>query len=149
MEKIRPKIGIGVYIMDGKGNLLMLLRTSAHQSGTWCPPGGHFEMGESFLDCCKREVKEEVGLDITDVEMLAVVNNIISPDKHYVNIDFVAKGVSGQPIIGEPEKMEKLGWYPLDNLPQPLMQPTANLFATHPEVVAKLKIFNPLFINKQ
>ena len=94
MEKVRPKIGIGVYIMDGKGNLLMTLRTSAHEPGTWCPPGGHLEMGESFLNCCKKEVKEEVGLDIEDVEMLGVVNNIFSPEKHYVNIDFVAKGVS-------------------------------------------------------
>lgn len=63
MEKARPKIGIGVYMMDGKGNLLMTLRTSAHARGTWCPPGGHLEMGESFLECCKKEVKEEVGLE--------------------------------------------------------------------------------------
>lgn len=144
MGKTRPKIGLGVYIMDGNGNLLMTLRTSAHEPGTWCPPGGHLEMGESFLDCCKKEVKEEVGLDLKDVEMLGVVNNIFSPDKHYINIDFVAKGVSGQPIIGEPEKIAKVGWYNLNNLPQPLMLPTANLFKFHPEVFEKLKNFNSL-----
>lgn len=144
MEKIRPKIGIGVYIMDGKNNLLMTLRTSKHEPGTWCPPGGHLEMSESFLDCCKKEVKEEVGLDLEDIEMLGVVNNIFSPEKHYVNIDFVAKGVSGQPIIGEPEKIGQIGWYSLDKLPQPLMLPTANLFKTHPEVLDKLKTFNSL-----
>jgi 8-oxo-dGTP diphosphatase len=144
MEKIRPKIGIGVYIMDGKGNLLMTLRTSAHEPGTWCPPGGHLEMGESFLECCKKEVKEEVGLDIEDVELLGVVNNIFSPDKHYVNIDFVAKGVSGAPIIGEPDKCAEVGWYSLDDLPKPLMLPVANLFKEHPEVLEKLRHFNSL-----
>lgn len=128
--------------MDGRGNLLMTLRTSVHEPGTWCPPGGHLEMGESFFNCCKREVKEEVGLDIQDLEFLGVVNNIFSSEKHYVNIDFVAKGVSGEPIIGEPEKIGKIGWYPLDNLPQPLMFPTTNLFKTHPQVLEKLKTFN-------
>jgi 8-oxo-dGTP diphosphatase len=89
MKEIRPKVGIGVYIVDGKGNLLMTLRTSVHEPGTWCPPGGHLEMGESFLECSKKEVKEEVGLEIEEVELLAVVNNIFSQEKHYVNIDFV------------------------------------------------------------
>lgn len=140
----RPKVGIGVYIMDSKGNLLMTLRKTAHEPGTWCPPGGHLEMGESFFDCCKREVKEEVGLDIEDVELLGVVNNVFSPEKHYVNIDFVAKGVSGSPKICEPDKCAEIGWYPLDNLPQPLMLPTINLFKNNPQVLEKLQTFNSL-----
>jgi 8-oxo-dGTP diphosphatase len=144
MEKVRPKVGVGVYIADGKGNMLMTLRTSPHEQGKWCPPGGHLEMGESFLQCCKNEVKEEVGLDIEGVEMLGVVNNIFSPEKHYVNLDFVATGVSGTPVIGEPEKCAELGWYPIDNLPQPLMMTCENLFKTHPEVLEKLKTFNSL-----
>lgn len=128
--------------MDGKGNLLMTLRTSTHEPGTWCPPGGHLEMGENFLDCCKKEVKEEVGLDIEEIETLGVVNNIFSLTKHYVNVDFLAKGVSGKPIINEPAKIGEIGWYPLDKLPQPLMLSTVNLFKTNLEVLGKLKNFN-------
>ena len=128
--------------MDGKGNLLMTLRTSAHESGKWCPPGGHLEMGENFLECCQKEVKEEVGLDLQDVEILGVVNNVFSSEKHYVNLDFVAKGVSGTPIIGEPDKCAEIGWYPLNDLPGPLLLSTINLFKTYPEVLDKLKNFN-------
>jgi 8-oxo-dGTP diphosphatase len=142
MEKIRPKVGMGIYIMDGNGNLLMTLRTSAHEPGTWCPPGGHLEMGESFLECAKKEVQEEVGLELKDIEMLGAVNNIFSPEKHYVNVDFVAKGVSGMPRIGEPEKIGEIGWYPLDHLPQPLMLPIVNLFKAYPGIPGKLKNFN-------
>jgi 8-oxo-dGTP diphosphatase len=144
MKEIRPKVGIGVYIVDGNGNLLMTMRIGVHEPGTWCPPGGHLEMGESFLECSKKEVKEEVGLDIEDVEFLAVVNNIFSPEKHYVNIDFLARGVSGMPFIGEPDKIAEIGWYSLDDLPQPLMLPTSNLFKTHPTVLYKLKTYNSL-----
>ena len=69
MEKPRPKVGIGIYIVDGRGNLLMILRKTTHEPGTWCPPGGHLEIGESFLECCKREVKEEVGLNISEYRL--------------------------------------------------------------------------------
>lgn len=142
MEPQRPKVGVGVYIMDGQGNLLMTLRKSEHAKGTWCPPGGHLELGEEFSECCVREVKEEVGLDVEGVEFLAVVNNFFSSEKHYVNLDFVAKGVSGKPIIAEPDKCAEIGWYPLDNLPQPLMLSVVNLLETHPEVLEKLRNFN-------
>jgi 8-oxo-dGTP diphosphatase len=142
MEITRPKVGVGVYITDGKGNLLMFFRKSPHEPGTWCPPGGHLEMGESFLDCCKKEVLEEVGLNLEEVEMLGVVNNVFSENKHYVNVDFLAKGVSGEAKIGEPDKCEKLGWYSIDNLPSPLMLPVVNLFKTYPEILKKLKTFN-------
>ncbi|MBI5530559.1 MAG: NUDIX domain-containing protein [Candidatus Doudnabacteria bacterium] len=144
MEKIRPKIGIGMYITDGKGNLLMMLRKGPNEAGTWSPPGGHLEMGESFLECCKKEVKEEVGLDLEDIEMLGTVNNIFSEQKHYVNVDFLIKGVSGKPIIGESDKCAEIGWYSIDNLPQPLMLSSVNLFKAYPDVLEKLKSFNSL-----
>lgn len=137
--KDRPKVGIGVYIINDEGKLLMTLRVSPHEPGTWCPPGGHLEMGESFLACCKREVREEVGLELKTVELLGVVNNVFSPNKHYVNLDFLAKGVSGEPKIGEPEKIKKIGWYDLNKLPSPLMLPVVNLFKNYPELREKLR----------
>ena len=35
-------------------------------------PGGHVEAGESFVESTIREVKEETGLDITDVRLCGV-----------------------------------------------------------------------------
>ena len=32
----------------------------------WVPPGGHLEMGETFLNAGLRELKEETGLELTD-----------------------------------------------------------------------------------
>lgn len=34
----------------------------------WLPPGGHIELNESPVEAVKREVKEEVGLDIEIIE---------------------------------------------------------------------------------
>lgn len=143
MEKNRPKVGMGVYIVNDKHQLLLTLRKGEHAGGTWCPPGGHLENGESFFDCAKRETEEEVGMIINDVEILGVVNNIFSPDKHYVNVDVLAKGVSGKPQIMEPDKCEKIEWFDLDSLPENLlMLPAHNLFEQYPEIRSRLSNFN-------
>ena len=58
------KVGLGLYIFNEKHQILLGLRKSAHGNGTWCPPGGHMEYGESFEEGAVREAKEETGLII-------------------------------------------------------------------------------------
>lgn len=38
-------------------------------SGVYQFPGGHLEEGESFVDCLKREILEETGIEISDNEI--------------------------------------------------------------------------------
>lgn len=40
-------------------------------TGFYYPPGGHLEEGESEVDCLRRELKEELGLEILGAEKLA------------------------------------------------------------------------------
>ncbi len=145
MEKPRPEVGMGIYVANGKGQILLTQRPLSlpHLPGVWSAPGGHLEIGESFFNCAKRELKEETNLDLNEVEILGVVNNIFPAEgKHYVNVDVLAKGVSGELKNTEPEKCEKLDWFALDSLPDKLMQTTPNLFKTYPEVKTKLVNFN-------
>ena len=39
------KVGVGLYIVNEKRQLLLGLRKSAHGCGTWGPPGGQLEFG--------------------------------------------------------------------------------------------------------
>ena len=51
------KVGVGLYILNSNHQLLLGLRKSIHGNGTWCPPGGHLEYGESFEQAAVREAK--------------------------------------------------------------------------------------------
>ena len=137
--KQRPKVGIGVYILNNKNQLLLMLRKNITGAGKWCPPGGHLENGEQLLTCVQRETKEEAGLDIQEAELWAVNNNIMGPDRHYVNLDYLATKWSGEPQNMEPEKCEKIEWFNLENLPYPLLEPTENFFKKFLESFKKLK----------
>jgi ADP-ribose pyrophosphatase YjhB (NUDIX family) len=51
------------------GRVLLIKR---RDSGEWGFPAGALELGESILDCCRREVREEAGLDVISAVPMAV-----------------------------------------------------------------------------
>jgi 8-oxo-dGTP diphosphatase len=118
MEKV-VKVGVGVYIRkDGK--ILLGKRKGSHGNGSWCPPGGHLEFGESFEQRAKREVMEETGIKIKNVRFGTVTNDIFQEGKHYVTIHMIADYDSGLVSVVEPDKCEKWEWFEWeeDKLPE-------------------------------
>ena len=73
--------GATVLILDGDDQLLMLRRTD---NGCWGVPGGVMELGESIEDTAKRETKEEIGIEIRDLELFGVYSG---PELHYLYPD--------------------------------------------------------------
>lgn len=130
MEEKRPKVGIGLVVMQG-GKILLGQRKNAHGAGQYAGPGGHLEFGESFEECAKREASEETGIEIENVRFLSLTNFKIE-DKHYVDIGLIADWKVGEPQVLEPEKCAGWGWHDMANLPQPL-------FGVVPNYVIALK----------
>lgn len=56
------------FILDDKGNCLMLRRKREPHRGRWNAPGGKFIPGETPLQCCQREVREETGLTLAELK---------------------------------------------------------------------------------
>ncbi len=76
----RPLIlpGSVVLIFNEQGQLLLQHR----YDGSWGLPGGLMEMGESLEETAQREVKEEVGLEIKELELI----NICSGKEFYLKL---------------------------------------------------------------
>lgn len=121
------RVGMGVFVFH-KGKFAMLKRQGAHGEGTWSVPGGHIEYSESFEQTAKREVKEELAIEITDVRFGAVTNDYFAEeDKHYVTVWMLANWHSGTIINNEPDKSTAVGWFTFDSLPHPLFLPWQQL----------------------
>jgi 8-oxo-dGTP diphosphatase len=58
----RKQVGAGAIFTDDEGRILLVRR--AYADGAWTIPGGAVEAGETPLAAVRREVLEEVGLDI-------------------------------------------------------------------------------------
>lgn len=120
-KKISPQLGAGVVIIKN-GKTLLAKRKGAHGSGMWGSMGGHIEFGESPVETVKREAREELGIEIGNINF-AMCMNMLREGKHYLDVSFTAEIVSGEPKIQEPERIEAIEWFTLDNLPSPLFPP--------------------------
>ena len=122
------KVGVGVYLFDEKNRLLLGLRKSPHGQGTWCPPGGHLEYGESFEKAAQRETLEETGLTVEtkDISLMGITNDFFTESgKHYVTIHLLSKKFEGNAQVLEPEKCAEWRWFELNQLPENLFLPAA------------------------
>lgn len=114
-----PGVGCGAAILrDGK--LLLVRRRRAPEAGHWNLPGGKVDFGERVEDAVRREIREEIGVEIELIRPLALVEMIGLDDQHWISPTFLARIVSGEPRNLEPEKHEGLVWASLDDLPEPL-----------------------------
>ncbi|MEK7509693.1 MAG: NUDIX domain-containing protein [Patescibacteria group bacterium] len=119
-EQSIPKVGVGVMVVkDGK--VLLALRKASHGAGGYQFPGGHLEHLESFEECARREVREECGIEIDNIEFVFVANVTAFAPKHYIHLGLKADWKSGEPQQLEPEKSGPWEWYSLDALPSPLL----------------------------
>jgi 8-oxo-dGTP diphosphatase len=127
----RTGVIVGVAVLVRRGEQVLLThRKGSHGAGTWAPPGGHLDTGESFEDCAIREVREETGVTISEPRFLAVTNDIFEDEgRHYATIWMEAQVEAGEARVNSPREMSELGWFDWDDLPQPRFLPLENYLA--------------------
>jgi 8-oxo-dGTP diphosphatase len=105
MEPRVVHVAVGV-ILDKNGNILIAKRPDkTHQGGLWEFPGGKVERGETLFEALKRELYEELAIEITTTEPLIKIRHdygdkIVLLDVHKVT-DFSGNphGNEGQPVV--------------------------------------------------
>ena len=123
----RPRVGVACLVTRG-GQVLLLRRQRSHGAGSWSPPGGHLDFGESVEACAIRETLEETGLRIGAPEFLAVTNDVFASDgKHYITVWMRSESTEGEPAVQDAAEVAEVAWFEPDKLPSPLFLSLANL----------------------
>ena len=101
-------------IKDNK--YLMLRRTKKKQdinAGKYIGVGGHIEEGESPIDCIKREVKEETGLTLNDVDSRGYITFVMGEETEHAFL-FTSEDFSGE-LLNDCSEGE-LSWVDIDKV---------------------------------
>jgi mutator protein MutT len=105
METKPIEVAAGLIFRSGK--LLITQRhADSHLGGLWEFPGGKREPGESFEQCLARELREELGVEVSVGELFESVTHAY-PEKT-VHLKFYL----GRLVRGEPQPLGcvALGW---------------------------------------
>ena len=128
------------FCHDGKGNLLLHKRSKKcrDEKGKWDVGGGTMRRGETFEGCVRREIKEEYKAKIIKLTFVRV-NNVIRDNDgvltHWVALLFSVVIDPKTAKIGEPKKMDEIGWFKINKLPKPLH----SMLRTHLKMVRQAK----------
>jgi len=71
-----PTVSAAAFVFDSGGRTLLLRRAKEPAKGLFGIPGGFIDFGESAEVALHREVKEEVGIEVTDVKYLGSCPNL-------------------------------------------------------------------------
>lgn len=126
------KIGVGFGVMILKDKKILLghrhedpekASSALKGAGTWTMPGGKLHFGETFEQGAAREVLEETGIKIKNVNVISINNDMVE-DAHFVTIGLFSDSFDGEPKVMEPDEITEWGWFDLNNLPSPLYFPS-------------------------
>jgi len=128
-DRLRGVDHIGIsasfVVHDGHGNVLLQKRGAGarDENGNWDVGGGAIEFGESIDEAVRREIKEELCTEPIDIEFLTVYDAFREHNgtkTHWIAIMHAVRVDPTTVKIGEPDKIDEIGWFKSADLPSPL-----------------------------
>ncbi len=103
-------VSTAAVVVNEKGEVLLLNHVLRPYSG-WGFPGGFVNKGEQIDDAVRREVREETGIELTDLRLFE-----INTHRSHIEVLWSARPV-GEPKVNSAEIIE-LDWFALGDIPQ-------------------------------
>jgi mutator protein MutT len=110
----RFTVTAGAVIFNDKREVLLLKHRFRAGSG-WGLPGGFMENGEQPIDALRRELREEIGLEVDDVEVFAA-RSFRKPKQ----VEILFRARANAEVKSLTMEVERAEWFALDALPEGL-----------------------------
>ena len=104
-------IGVRIFLIK-KQQILLVKHTYSHQ---WFLPGGGLKKGETLEQAIRRELTEELGVNIDKIELFGAYNNFFEGKKDYI-ILFKSEDFS-LPNKKDSE-IEHFSFFPFEDIPK-------------------------------
>jgi NAD+ diphosphatase len=109
-----PRVAPAVMALVRRGRELLLGRSPHFPPGMYSALAGFVEPGESLEQCLRREVAEEVGVEVTKIDYFA---SQPWPFPHSLMIAFTCEWSAGE-VRPQPGEIEAAQWFDVFQLPR-------------------------------
>lgn len=112
-----PRPAARILLVDGEGRALLFRFTPPDRPPLWCTPGGAVDRGESYEAAARRELWEEVGLDLDCgaqvarriADFLSFEGIEVTADERYFRVDVDGCEVASQRLTAMEQRV-MAGW---------------------------------------
>ncbi len=131
---------VGVVLYNDEGKVFLM---ASPKWKFWIVPGGGIEKGETEEQCLRREIREELQIEISNIVKVGEMIKPPSPDfkdptTAFHFFDFIAKAMHTK--ITPNEEISDYGWFTIkEAMKMPLMDATRKLLNEYIEYISKNK----------
>lgn len=101
-------IHVSTLITNSENKILLVNEKKEKHFNKLNLPGGHLEPGEKIIEGAKREVMEEVGVEVEMLDLIGIYTGVGA--NHYINFIFAGNIGNAVPIANKNE-VNDLVWY--------------------------------------
>ena len=93
-----PALTTDCVVFDTEGRVLLIRRRNPPFQGSYALPGGFVEVGERVEDACRRELKEETGIEVGRLALIGVYSDPgRDPHGHTCSVAYLGRIASAEP----------------------------------------------------
>ena len=116
MKQQYPEPTVGALIFNQTGKVFLM--KSHKWRDQYVIPGGHIELGETMETALRREIQEETGLSIYDIEFASlqefIFDETFHEKRHFLFIDFICKTKADESDIVLNDEAQEYVWVSID-----------------------------------
>jgi len=119
-----PIAGVSIIVTNLAGDVLLLKHS--YGPAVWGLPGGGLGRGEDPVEAARREVREELGVELARIELVATLEEVLSGSPHTAH---VFAGVCDRQPRPDGREVVEARFFPSHSLPEPLGETTRTRIA--------------------
>ncbi len=123
MERKLFPVAVHLFLLDKENILLLKRHNTGYEDGKYSVVAGHLDGNEDIYKAMIREAKEEAGIDIEtkDIKIVQVMHRKQTNEER-IDYFFCCNKWKGEIKNAEPEKCSELKWFPINNLPENIIE---------------------------